>query len=130
MFNKGDIVKVREYEDLVESYGIKTFEEKADCIMTEPIVFPTSLKHVCGKSYVVKESKDGYCALVGIPGFYSECILQLVSENEESIYFLEVFDKEEDYKKIKFGFNLFEELMDFAETCIDHGKWVQIHKQK
>lgn len=42
-------------------------------------------------------------------------------------YIANVYDKDS-YLKIEFGFNLFEELSDFAETCIDHGKCVEIYK--
>src|SRR5699024_2564704 len=108
----GDKVKIKRYEDLK--------------------ICGKLLYHVlnCGESEkVISEVKEDGYILLGLEGVvFAECVLDAVNENKDGFkYIANVYDKDS-YLKIMFGFNLFEELSDFVETCIDHGKYVEVYK--
>ena len=82
-----------------------------------------------GSAKVISEVKEDGYVLSGYEGvIFPEITLDAVIENKERFkYIANVYDKDS-YLKIMFGFNLFEELSDFVETCIDHGKYVEVYK--
>lgn len=111
-FKVGDKVKIKSYEDLRRCGNLLLYVLDYD-----------------GSAKVISEVKEDGYVLSGYEGvIFPEITLDAVIENKEGFkYIANVYDKDS-YLKIEFGFNLFEELLDFAETCIDHGKYVEVYK--
>ena len=111
-FKVGDKVKIKSYEDLKKCGKLLLYVLDYD-----------------GSAKVISEVKEDGYVLSGYEGvIFPEITLDAVIENKDGFkYIANVYDKDS-YLKIMFGFNLFEELSDFVETCIDHGKCVEIYK--
>lgn len=111
-FKVGDNVKIKSYEDLRRCGNLLLYVLDYD-----------------GSAKVISEVKEDGYVLSGYEGvIFPEITLDAVNENKDGFkYIANVYDKDS-YLKIMFGFNLFEELSDFVETCIDHGKCVEVYK--